>query len=477
MQDNVKNTGTRPAGLRLSDQDMERRELILTGSLWKALFTVGIPLAFYQSLTLVFRLFDTAMASHISAESVSAVAYLSQINVALSSLGLGLAVGGSIKLSEAYGVGDFELVHRRVSSLFALCGVLGLGGLLLIPVTPMLLRLARTPEEFIALGTPYFNVGLVDMAVLFLDNAYIAVERARGNGGRILRLNFAALSIKLVVTAVLVYGLNGTITHIAVATLVSDLLILAAGCYYMLQGKEQVFGFDIKAVSWKGKVAGPMVSLSIPVAGEKLAFSLGKVIVNSMSTVYGALVVGALSVSNNLGGITTNPQDGFQQGGAAVISQNVGAGNYKRAISAFYRLMVIDVAESLLISGITLLCIHPLTLLLSSGDASFAQSIAHLYRYEAIGSWGLGICSASMAFLYGFGYTKLTLLINFVRLFGMRIPLLWYMQHFTTRGSESLGVVMLSSNLMAGGLALVIAIAVIRHIRATHPEADRHSRS
>ena len=73
-------------------------------------------LALYQSLNQLFKIFDSMMASHIGASSVSAVAYLSQINLMLSSLGGGLAVGASIKISEAYGAGDFLLVKRRVSS-------------------------------------------------------------------------------------------------------------------------------------------------------------------------------------------------------------------------------------------------------------------------------------------------------------------------------------------------------------------------
>ncbi|MFR4440243.1 MAG: MATE family efflux transporter, partial [Hungatella sp.] len=68
-----------------------------------------------------------------------------------------------------------------------------------------------------------------------------------------------------------------------------------------------------------------MIRLSIPVIIEKMAFSFGKVVVNSMSTIYSALTVGALGVSNNIGGFTTNPQNGYQEGAAAIISQNLGA--------------------------------------------------------------------------------------------------------------------------------------------------------
>ena len=110
----------------LSEKDRKFREFALEGSMWKVIWKVCYPLAIYQSLNQLFKILDTMMAAHISANAVSTVAYLSQINMAISALGGGLAVGASIKISEAYGEGNFELVKRRVSTLFALCGLLGM---------------------------------------------------------------------------------------------------------------------------------------------------------------------------------------------------------------------------------------------------------------------------------------------------------------------------------------------------------------
>ena len=52
-----------------------------------------------------------------------------------------------------------------------------------------------------------------------------------------------------------------------------------------------------------------------------------------------------------------------------------------------------------------------------------------------------------MAFLFGYGYTKLTLIINFCRVFVYRIPVLWLLQNFTNLGSESVGIMMAISNI------------------------------
>ena len=432
----------------LSEKDRKFREFALEGSMWKVIWKVCYPLAIYQSLNQLFKILDTMMAAHISANAVSTVAYLSQINMAISALGGGLAVGASIKISEAYGEGNFELVKRRVSTLFALCGLLGMAILaILIPVAPQFLRLANTPEEFIEEGTVYFILELVSLVIIFFNNVY--------NSKRILNLNMMVIGIKLSLTAFFVYVLKGGINDISIATIVSQLALLGVAVFYM-NAKENVFGFSWKAISFRKSVVAPMIKLSVPVIVEKMAFSLGKVVVNSMSTVYGTFTVGALGISNNIGGITTNPQNGFQEGASAIISQNLGAGKKKRALKAFWCVLVMNLILSVILMSASLLCLHQIADLFANGDHEFAGRIMEIYRMEALGTIPLGASAAVMAFLYGYGKTKLTLLLNFSRVFVFRIPVLWGLQHFTDLGNVSAGIVMAVSNIMTAVMSLVI---------------------
>lgn len=448
----------------LSKKDEKFREFSLNGPMGSVILQMGLPLALYQSLNQLFKIFDSMMASHISPSTVSAVSYLSQINLMLSALGGGLAAGAVIKVSQAYGAGDFELVKRRVSTLFAMCAILG-GGLLLIlvPFAPQFLRLMNTPEEFIAEGSTYFILELSALVIAFFNNVYIAIERARGNSRRILYLNAAVIALKLGLTAWFVYGLDGDINTISIATILSNLIMFAAAIINLNQ-KGSVFGFSVKAIVFRGNVVKPMLRLSFPVMIEKAAFAMGKVVINSMSTVYGSLTVGALGISNNIGGITTTPQNGFQDGGSAIISQNLGAKKPERALSAFKWMLVINTALGLVLMSLSLLCLRPLSHFFAGDDAEFAEMIRNIYRLEAIGAIPLGVNSSVMGLLYGFGKTKITLFMNFCRVFVFRIPVLWALQQFTDLGNVSAGIVMAVSNTASGTLAAIVAVIEIRLI-------------
>lgn len=449
----------------LTQKDKRFLEQSLNGKMWKVILMIGTPLALYQGLAMVFTILDTMMAAHISKESVSAVAYLSQLNLILSAVGGGLAVGAGIQISHAYGQGDFAMVRKRVSSLYALALLVGVGMLLLIlPFTRQFLTLAGTPETLIAVGMQYFIVQLFTMVVTFLNNVYIAVERARGNAKRIFWLNLVVIVVKLSLTAVFVYVLQGGLVMIAVASLVSQLFLFLFAVKNSLAG-EGAFCFSLKAVTMERKVTAPMITRSIPVIAEKALFAFGKTIVNSMCTVYGDLMVGAMGVSNNLGGITTNPQNGYQEGAAAIISQNYGAKKYHRVVEAFYSVLMVNVVMSAIIMSLELWQVDRLAMLFDSGSADFHRLIVLVYRFEALGAVPLAINAAVLALLYGLGKTKLTLLINITRVFVFRIPVFWFLQHCTDFGEASVGIVMMVSNTSVAVVAVVVAFFVIRNFK------------
>lgn len=452
--------------VELSKKDEKFREYSLHAPMWRVILNVGTPLALYEMLNQLFKILDTMMASHIGSSSVSAVAYLSQINMMISAIGSGLAVGAGIKICEAYGAGDYKLVKKRVSSLYAVAGCLGLLFLaVLLPLSGQLLRLAGTPQELIDVGARYFALEIISMVLVLFNTVYITVERARGNTRKILYLNFLVIGLKLSLTACFVYVLDGDLVMIAIASMIANGVLSLIALFEMLTNRDGVFGFAGKEITFRNKVTGPMIVQSIPVVVEKMAFAFGKVVVNSMCTLYGALMVGALGVSNNIGGITTNPQNGFQSGAASIIGQNMGAKQYKRVLQAFYATLVINLILGAVVLAFTMWQMDFVSSFFDGNDSSFHEMIKNVYRYEAWGAVLLGSNASAMALLYGMGKTKITLVLNFARVFIFRIPVLWLLQNCTAMGDKSVGMVMMISNIMAAVSSGIAAGYYVRKLK------------
>ena len=455
--------------VNVSRRDESFRSFALTGHPMKVILSSCLPLALFQALQGIFHILDTMMASHISANAVSAVACLSQINLMITALGGGLAVGGSIKISEAYGRGDYETVRHRVSTVYAMAVMVSvLVAIILIPFAAPFLRLLQTPEDLIATGVGYFRIQILTLVIQFFNTVYIAIARSRGHAKKILALNMVVVSVKLVLSALFVYVLNLGVTMIAVATLAGQLLTL---CYavYTMGRDEGAFRFGFKNIRFKKDTILPILNLSYPVSAEKMLFAAGKVIVNSMSGLYGGLTVGALGISNNIGGLTTNWHMGFCDGGAPLISQNRGAGKHGRNLRLYGCLLLIDVAIGclglLLVSSFLPWLAGVFARSQGEFNQEFCDLIVDIHRWEMLGYITLGFNSATLALLLGYGYTKLTMLLNVARVFAFRIPVLWYLQNYTQIGAEAVGITMMVSNICVGVTAIIVAIPVVLKIR------------
>ena len=462
-----------------SKKDEQYRQYALSAPPLKVLMSACMPLALYQALQSIFKIFDALLASHIGADAVSAVACLSQITLMITAIGSGLAIGGSIKISEAYGRGDDTQVRQRVATVYAMAIAVSLIVVVtLIPFAVPFLRLLQTPEDLINTGVGYFRVEILTLVISFFNTVYIAIERSRGHAKKILNLNLVIILVKLGLSAFFVFVLHGGLILIATATLIGQLLILFYALATMPRD-EGAFRFSVKNIRMKKDTVLPLLNLAYPISAEKMLFAAGKVIVNSMSGMYGALTVGALGISNNIGGLTTSWHMGFTDGTAPLISQNRGAGKYRRTLQLYFWLLAVDVAI-----GVIGLALVSATLPWLAGvfaqsqsnfDATFRDMIVDIHKWEMLGYITLGINSATLALLLGYGYTKLTMLLNVARVFAYRVPVLWVLQNFTTMGAEAVGVTMMASNVCTGLTAVVIAIPVVLKIRRLIREEEARS--
>ncbi len=457
-----------------SKKDEAFRSYALTGNPLKLLFSSCMPLALFQALQSIFKILDALMASHISSDAVSAVAALTQITLMITALGTGLAVGGSIKISEAYGRGDYEAVRTRVATVYAMAVTVSVVvAAVLIPFAEGFLRLLMTPENLIETGVGYFRIEILTLVISFFNTVYIAIERSRGHARKILNLNLVVVVVKLSLTAFFVYVLQGGLILIAVATLVGQVLMLGYALFSMYHD-EGAFRFSVRNIRWKKETTLPILNLSYPISAEKVLFAAGKVVINSMSGMYGGMTVGALGISNNIGGLTTSWQMGLNDGAAPLISQNRGAGKYKRTLTLYFYLLAMEMTVGLvgllLVSNTLPWVAEVFARSKNAFDPEFRDMIVVIHKWEMLGYVTLGINSATIALLLGYGYTKLTLLLNVARVFLYRVPVLWAFQQFTNLGAEAVGLTMMISNICTGVTAILIAIPVVLRIRRMKDE-------
>ncbi|NLM01404.1 MAG: MATE family efflux transporter [Treponema sp.] len=450
----------------LSDKEAKRREFMLNGNTLQVLITIAAPLVFYNMLHQAFQFIDTWIAADIGSDVIGAVSFIQQLHTMLMATGQALAVGGGIIIARYYGAGDLENVSKYISTIFFTgCLIAFLILIIFIPGAEAFLRLMNMPEDLLDIGVIYFMVEITSLVAIFINTIYLSTEKSRGNTKKIMYYNILVVVAKTFFTIFFVYFCKKDIIMLALATLLSH-SILTFIAIYNLTSKHNIFRVSVKNISFRWKTLKPVINLSLPIFFEKFVFNFGKAIVNSMAANYGSLTVGALGVSNRLGGLATTPPMGVQEAESTLISQNDGAKNTKRALDFFKNTILINGILAVFFLVVMMIFKDFLIGLFAKGNQEFANIITSIYQYEIYGSVFLAAGTTVHGFLYGFGYTKLAMILNILRLFAFRLPVLWIIQNFTNLGFEGVGWMMLISNALFGISTIIAAFFVYNKIKS-----------
>ena len=472
--------------------DTKRREKILNGNMWGVIISICSPLFLYYLFTSVYSFVDMIFANEISTSSVSSVAALSQIKNLLSSIGGALAVGGSILVARQFGAGDFDKAKKYANVLFTLVTItVSLVAVICIPFSYTICKMSGISPLQAKEATGYFVVQIIDLLIVAYNSMFIALQKSKGNTKSIFWLNVLSMIVKLFFNILFIYVLHvSDIIWIAVATLLSQFFL------FVVLGKDafsknNIFRINFKELSLAKDFVKNILVISVPIFIGKFVFSFGKVMVNSIfGTQYleilksqidindpeallkaeksAGLVVGALAVSMNMDGLITSPCLAFEEGESTIISQNLGNKNLKRAIDCFIKTFVVSFGFSLI--GYVLVRFTFQDELISIFNTStnpeeamqFMAYVKEIHNYDSLTIPALGINCAVLGFLYGFGKTKVTMVINVARLLVFRLPtLLILLYFFPELGVSCAGLAMGISNI---GIALMGIVCLIYYL-------------
>lgn len=460
------------------ERDLIRRERMLNGNLVQAIISICAPIFLYNLFNSFYSVIDAVVVARIDPTSVSAVAMLSQIQHLLSSLGSGVAAGGGIIVARIFGAGDMEKARFNSNQVISLSTVIVILLLAIcLPLALPIMRLSGVPDELIAIGTGYFIVQILSLAFMFYNSVFMAMQKAKGNTKIMFWLNILAMIIKLGLSLLFIWVLDKKdIMWVAIATMVGQATMFVILLLMMLE-RDNLLALNFSEFKLDFSVCKKIAAISFPIFLGKFIFSFGKVSINSMCKAYGPLVVGALGVSNNVNGLATTPINSFEEGTSTIISQNLGAGNEKRALKTFrYSFFM---ATGLGIIGYILIRFILQDEIiglynqneLAEGAAEFLQLIKSIHRYDSLSILALAVNSAVLGVLYGYGKTKMTMVLNISRVFVFRIPILWYLQTFHKEiGAEAAGLSMGISNICIAIASLACLGIFLWRIRSKKAE-------
>lgn len=432
--------------------------LLQEKNIYKAFAILATPVFLSNLLKSFHDLVDTyfigQMENSVVAQAGISVAWPA-LNILLS-LVTGLSVAGVAVVSQCCGAGDKAGERRYAAMLLELCFALGAAlNVLVYFVSPAMLRLmgvANDPEVY-RQALIYLRVRSFEMLPFLTFSAFQAIRQAHGDTVSPVALSIVAVLINVVLTGVFVQVYHMGVFGAALATMIGQAAVMPAALWQLFGKRGEHMRLREAQFNWPDM--GRLCRIAAPSACSQALSSLGFLVLQSVILSYGAVVAAAFSIGNKVSNLLLMPVMALGSVLAAFIGQNVGAANSLRARKAYQ----VSRNLGLLVSVIGALAIYPfrrqILSLLTNSQETLAVAMEYIF-------WVLSTQPAMAMFqnylgvFNGSGNTRYSFAMAVVRLWCVRLPLIYVFQHFTNIGHSSVWYAMVISNILLIFLGMLL---------------------
>lgn len=360
----------------------------------KDLLRLVFPLMIEQLLAVAVGMADSLMVASVGESAVSAVSLVDSINILLINIFAALATGGAVVAGQHIGRGNSEKASEAGEQLLVFVTLISL-------VVMVIMYLGRGFILNVVFGSIEADVAAHSntyMLIVFASIPFIAIYssgaalfRSMGNSRITMITSIIMNIINVGGNALLIYGLHRGVEGVAIPTLVSR-AVAAVMIVALLRNQSLVVHISKKfRYKYNKEMVKNILHIGIPNGIENSMFQLGKILLLSVVAGFGTASITANAIGNTVisFGIISGGAVGL--GMVTVVSQCVGAGDYKQVRYYTKKLMMYAYVSLIVLNvAIILACPYILKIFhLSDETAAMASQVIIFHNVWACLIWPL----------------------------------------------------------------------------------------
>lgn len=448
-----------------------REHSLTTGKISTAFWRFAAPLLFANLLQALYGAADLYVVGKFDvAAAISAVSVGSQVMQAITSIVLGISMGGTVLIARCVGERNHEHAARAIGSLAVLLAAVAAA------LTPVMLlcidkavALLNTPTAAVGFAKQYLTICICGIPFIVGYNAVSGIFRGLGDSKRPLIFIAVACAVNVAVDFILVGGFSMGAAGAAVATVAAQAISFFAALAYL---RHRGFGFAFRRRHWKPDASslGRILRVGSPLALQDVLVNVSFLMITAIINNMGVVASAAVGVVEKIIIFAMLPPAAFGAAVATMTAQNLGAGQPRRARQA----MVYSIGCSLVI-GIAV-CVYaqflPQTLTsIFSNEQPVIAAAAQYLRSFSFDCILVAFVFNLNAYFNGSDRATVTLVHSLISTFGVRIPVTMYMSSLPDTGLFEMGLAAPIATLVSVLICAVYFWRCQRRQAVARPEA------
>lgn len=308
---------------------------LLEGPVLASLLRLAVPIVLANVLQSLYQLIDAFWVGRLGGHAVAAVSVCFPITFLLIALGSGLGVAGSTLVAQYMGAGQHRMVNRVAAQTLLMVALVSIGLSLLGEwLAPSLLKLLGVAPEVYDGALIFLRFSLAAMIFTFGFAMFQSLMRGIGEVRTPLYIVAGTVVLNVVLDPLLIFGLGPIpglgVGGAALATLITQALALMIGLRLLLRGR-----WTIQPAASDFRPDWPFIRrafrLGFPASIELSARALSMNVMVFLVSGFGTVTIAAYGVGTNVLSFVIIPALGLSMSTAALVGQNIGAGQPERA--------------------------------------------------------------------------------------------------------------------------------------------------
>lgn len=391
----------------------------------------------------------------------------SLINLILGLL-MGLGSGISVVLAHAIGSQNKNRISKTVHTTVLIAIFMGAAvGIIGIFISPALLRLMKTPDEFINGAILYVRIYFAGTIGNALFNFCSGLMRSRGDTVRPLIFSSLGGVINIILNLVLVICFDMGVEGVAVATIVSQAISALLSLVHLTRLRDDCRLY-LNKLHVDKFIFVSLVKVGLPAGVQGMLFSISNMVLQSSYNLLGPLYVDANTAAMNVDGYIYNVLNAFYHVALTFASQNYGAKKYKRMLRVFWLNCLCVVSAGAILAVVSVVFSEFLIGIFNSDPAVIEVAKVRL-GVMGISYFLCGLMETGTAMLRSIGHSGTSALISFLGSCVLRI--IWVYTVFSMIGGVFTLYMVYPVTWIVTFVALTVAFVIgLRKEMARHSE-------
>ena len=414
----------------------------------RALWSLAVPVMGGMSIHMIYNITDMIFIGRVSPDALAAVAF--NMPLFFFAMGLTMGIGSGITAVIARFIGADDKINADNTAWHGVAiglimsiilgGAAGLWG-------NTILAVIGTPDELFELAWSYLKVISMGLPFIILSGTFRSIMAGEGDMKMPMIVGGAGTAMNIFLDPLFIFGFDQGLRGAAIATVISQLLVLLTMLYIIFIRKRSYISFKLSGFQPSKLILRSVLKIGIPASASMLIMSFGGTVFNRILISFSSSAVAAYQIAGRVEMLIFLPIMSIATGLVTIVGMFVGAKDIdkvkyiiKYGISRAFGITLIGSAAVFIFSPPIIASFTPDPAIRSIA-ITYLRIITFVYPLIAVGI----TCGRS---LQGFGRGTPMLVTTAIRILLLSAPL------------ASLFVFILNKNIEWVWYAMVISVFV-----------------